>query len=81
MSTLLNNSTLNTSLMFMCCSFRKAASFVDHSAKGVAQHFFGLEELRNEPVSLPFKDRIKAITFTKSYLEIVVVLLNIPLKA
>ena len=74
MSTLLNNSTLNTSLMFMCCSFRTAASFVDHSAKGVAQHFFGLEELRNEPVSL------KAITFTKSYLEILVVLLNIPLK-
>ena len=29
-------------------------------------YFRGLEELRNEPVSLPFEKRIKATTLTKS---------------
>ena len=42
-------------------------------------YFHGLEELRKEPVSFPFEERIKATTLTKSYLEILVVLLNIPL--
>ena len=32
--------------------------------------------LRNEPVSLPFEERIKATTLTESDLEILVVLLN-----
>ena len=32
--------------------------------------------MRNEPVSLPFEERIKATTLTKSDLEILVVLLN-----
>ena len=42
-------------------------------------YFRDLEELRNEPVSLPFEERIKPTTLTKSYLEILVGLLNIPL--
>ena len=53
-------------------------SFVDHSTKGT--YFRGLEELRKEPVSFPFEEQIKATTSTKPYLEILVVLLNIPLK-
>ena len=43
-------------------------------------YFPGLEELRNEPVSLPVEERIEATTLTKSYFEILAVLLNIPLK-
>ena len=36
--------------------------------------------LLNKPVSLPFEERIKPTSLTKSYLEVLVVLLNFPLK-
>ena len=42
--------------------------------------FHDLEELRYEPVSLPFEERIKVTNLGKSFLYILAVLLNIPLK-
>ena len=43
-------------------------------------NFRGLEELRNEPVSLPFKQPIKATTLRKSHLKLLAVLWSMTLK-
>ena len=80
--TLLNNNTLNTSPLSMCGSFLSQSSFFRRPLckRSRTTYFRSLDELRNEPVSLPFEERIKPTTLTKSYLEILVDLLNIPLK-
>ena len=42
--------------------------------------FRDLEEPRNDPDSFPFEEHIKETTLRKSYLHILAVLLNIPIK-
>ena len=64
----------------MCGSFRRAVSKGPLYERSRTIYFRGLDELGNEPVSLPFEKRIKPTTLTTSYLEISAVLLNISFK-